>query len=308
MASSQVNIEQQKRIRETVLDKIAKIDPYTRPFMASIGRKDINGTKPEWTKQTLEAPSATNKKVHGYTTAFAAANWRARDEDFNYTQLMSKPVAVDLSHEAVDVAGIPKGGELPNQKGLKFEALLNDVEYMGVSNNSKTQPLPNQEIAGQSAGAQTFITTNHIQGGTTAYPEKIVTPQMWTDMQVKIRAQGGKPNKALMGLQALDTVSGWVKQVTREVGNDARRVTQVVEQIRGLAGLIDLLYSSALPTVILELETGRWEWGWLREPKWYPYPDGISDFHGGDYKAEVSLIAWQEKSSGKVSGLVGYTV
>src|SRR3990167_6054410 len=112
MASTTVNIEQQKRIRELVLDQIAKLDPNTRPVLASIGRKNIKGTKPEWTLQELADPSAVNKNVHGFETTFAAADWSARTQDSNYTQLMDKPVAVDLSHESVEVAGIPMGGEL----------------------------------------------------------------------------------------------------------------------------------------------------------------------------------------------------
>ena len=60
---------------------------------------------------------------------------------------------------------------------------------------------------------------------------------------------------------------------------------------------------SDLLTVILALETARWQTAWLREPKWYPYPDGLADLHGGNYKTEVSLISWAEKASGIVTGL-----
>src|SRR3990167_7358899 len=116
-ATNAVNIEDQKRIRETVLDQISKIDPYgERPILTSIGRQDIDGTKPEWTKQTLGSPSATNKQVHGFTVTFATTDFTARTQESNYTQLMNKKVSVDNSHERVRVAGIPRGGELTNQK------------------------------------------------------------------------------------------------------------------------------------------------------------------------------------------------
>ena len=69
MADTHVNIETQLRIRETVLDSISTIDPYgERQVMTSIGRQDIDGTKPERTKQTLEEPTSPNKHAHGFTT------------------------------------------------------------------------------------------------------------------------------------------------------------------------------------------------------------------------------------------------
>ena len=172
MAEANVNIEAQLRIRETVLDSISTIDPYgERQVMTSIGRQDIEGTKPEWSKQTLDVPSATNTQTHGFTVTFATADWRARTQDFNYTQLMNKKVAVDLSHEKVRVAGIPKGGELDKQKTLKYNALLNDVEAMFVSANTRVQPLPGATAqSGRSAGIQTFIVTNAIAVGAGSFP------------------------------------------------------------------------------------------------------------------------------------------
>src|SRR3990167_10019150 len=118
-ATNAVNIEDQKRIREQVLDKITKIDPYgERVVTTSLGREPVTSTKPEWTKQTLEKPSSTNTNVHGFAVTFATSDFSARTEEYNYTQLLAKKVSVDLSHEAVDIAGIPKGGELDNQKVL----------------------------------------------------------------------------------------------------------------------------------------------------------------------------------------------
>lgn len=307
MASTSINIEQQLRMRELVLDKISEIDPYNRPVMASIGRMPIKGTKPEWTLQQLAVPSAQNKQVHGFATSFGASNYTARTQDFNYTQLMYKPVAVDLSEEAVNVAGLGVGNELKNQKTLKSGELLNDVEAMAISNNTRTQPLPNTGTPGISGGMQTFIATNIITAGAGDFPETEMTPGMWDALNTQVKKNGGNPNKGFMGLNCLTTVAGWVKQVTREVGNDGRRLTQVVEQIRGIAGLIDLVYNYNLTNAMLLIETGRWSLAWLRAPEWYPYPDGINDYHGGSYKCEASLISYAEKANGKISGLTSYT-
>src|SRR3990167_5264535 len=142
MATTRVSIDVQFRVREQVLDKIAKLDPYLRPVLASIGRQNLKSTKPEWTLQKLALPSASNSNAHGFTTTFAATDSTKRTQESNYTQLMDKPVAVDLSHEAVEIAGLGVGNELSEQKTLRSTELLNDVEAMAVSANIRTQPLP----------------------------------------------------------------------------------------------------------------------------------------------------------------------
>ena len=304
MASTRVSIDTQVRVREQVLDKISKLDPYTRPILASIGRQDLSSTKPEWTLQELKAPSKDNAVVHGYDTVFAATNFVKRVEEFNYTQLLDKPVAVDLSAEAVIFAGVKKMGSLTDEKANRSVELLNDVEASIVSSNDRVQPLPDTTTAGKLRGMERFINSNAIVAGSGAFPETVATPGMWTRLQVLIKKAGGVPNKAFMGLEAWDEISSWFnKNITREVGNSGRKITSMIHEVEGVAGVIGLVYESNLSSVILMLETGRWNIGWLREPKWYPYPEGISDFHGGTYKAECSLVSWAEKANGKITGL-----
>lgn len=304
MASSRVSIDTQVRIREQVLDKISKLDPYTKPILAAISRQDLTSTKPEWALQELKAPNKDNAVVHGYNTAFASTDYVRRVEEFNYTQLLDKPVAVDLTAEAVEFAGVKKGGSLTDEKANRSVELLNDIEAALVSNNDRVQPLPDTPAAGKLRGMERFITSNAIAAGSGAFPETVATPGMWTRLQVLIKKAGGMPDKAFMGLEAWDEISSWFnKNITREVGNAGRKVTQMIHEVEGVAGVIGLVYESNLSSTILMLETGRWGIGWLREPKWHPYPEGISDFHGGTYKAECSLISWAEKANGKITGL-----
>lgn len=304
MADTHVNIETQLRIRETVLDSISKIDPYgDRPVMTSIGRKDIEGTKPEWTKQALDVPTATNKQTHGFTITFAAADWKDRTQDSNYTQLMNKKVAVNLSHEATSVAGIPKGGELDEQKTLKYDALLNDVEAMLISGNARVQPLPGATAqSGQSGGIQTFVVTNAIVAGSTNYPSKTLMPAYYHTLAQKCKKQGGKPNKSFCGIGAKEAIAGWITQVNRPVSDQGRKLVNVINQYETVSGMQDIVLHMQLTSVLLMIETGRFDTGWLREPKWFPYPAN-GDFHGGDYRLEATLISWAEEASGKITGL-----
>lgn len=305
-ATVAVNIEGQVRMREMVLDFISTIDPYgDRVVTTSIGRRDAESTKVEWTKQTLEAPSASNTNVHGFATSFALTDFTARTQDFNYTQLLDKPVSVDLSEEAIKKAGVPNtpDGELGTQKELKLNALLNDVEATVISSNTRTQPLPQSNQAGISAGMQTFITTNAIAVGVGDYPDKFVTPEAYDNLASKCRKKGGMPNKTFCGIQAKRAISGWVTQVNRPISDSGKTLTKVINQYETVSGMQDIVMSLNLTTVLLMIETGRWEIAWLREPKWHPYPDGLNDYHGGNYKCEATLVALVEASSGKMTGL-----
>ena len=306
VATTGVNVESQYRMREQVLDTISKIDPFgERVVMTSIGRRDATSTKVEWTKQTLEQPSASNTNVHGFATTFALTDFTPRTQDYNYTQLSSKKVSVDLSEEAVSKAGIADGpnGELNNQKDLKYNALLNDVEATIISANTRTQPLPVSNTAGIAGGVQTFIVTNSITVGAGDYPETYLTPEAYDTLATLCRKKGGMPDKTFCGIQAKRAIAGWITQVNRPVSDSGKKLTKVINQYETAVGMQDIILSLNLTNVLLMLETGRWEIAWLREPKWHPYPDGIADAHGGAYKCEETLVALAEESSGKISGL-----
>ncbi len=306
MSSNAIGIDTNYRVRETVLDTISKLDPYTRPVLASLGRKNLTGFKPEWTLQELATPSASNTNAHGFQTTFASGDYRARTQEYNYVQLLDKPVAVDKSYLAVDIAGLGIGEELQNQKRLKQTELLNDFEAMLVSANVRVAPATG--TAGVAGGMQTFLTTNTVTASSNSasnanFPEDHLTYEMWSKAQSLIKKAGGMPNKAFMGIDALNAASSWVQNINRDVGNDGRALTMVIESIRGVAGLIDLVYHPQLTSTVLEIETGRFEVGWLRAPYWEDYPDGLYDVEGGVYKAEGTLISYCEKASGKITGL-----
>ena len=303
-ATVAVNIEGQKRVREQVLDFVSKIDPYgERVITTSIGRRDVESTKPEWTKQALEAPSANNTNVHSFATTFALADFTARTEEYNYTQLMDKTVSVDLSHESVNVAGVPKGGELVVQKELKLNALLNDHEAAIISANTRVQPLPESNQAGKLAGMQAFILTNAIAVGSGDFPERELSPEAYDSLAAKCKKKGGSPNKVFCGIGSKRAIAGWVTQVNRPVSDQGKKLMKVVNQYETVAGMQDIVLSLNLTTVLLMIETDRFESGWLREPKWHPYPDGVGDYHGGAYKLESTLISLAEESSGKITNL-----
>jgi len=303
MADNHVNIEQQVRQREQVLDSITNLSPKDRPIMAALGRQDATSTKVEWVKESLAAAVDNDKNAHGFAVTFDAADWSARTQDFNYTQLMKKQASVDLSHESVEKVGLGRGPktELNHQKTLKLDELLNNVEKTIVSNNDRIQPLPNTGTAGQLRGIQKFIVTNTITVGTTKYPEKTLQPVAYDDLAQKSWQQGGYPEKVFGGVQIKRAIAGWVTQVNRPVSDGGKKLTAVINQYESVPGMQDIILSRYLTNVLLMLETGRWKLSYLREPKWYDIAQ-TGDFLGGYYATELTVVALAEESSGKITG------
>lgn len=308
MADAHVNIEQQIRLREQVLDQITNISPKDRPFMAAVGRRDATNTTVEWTNDTLDAPVTTNEQAHGFAVTFAGTDWTARTQDLNYCQLMSKQVSVDLSHESVEKVGIGRGpdGELEYQKGNKLQSLLNDIEYTLVSNNQRIQPLPNTGTAGRLRGAQRWIAANAVNATVGYEGQGTLSQQMFDDLAGMVWAAGGSPDKVFSGLQAKRAVGNWVTQVNRPVSDSGKKLTNVVNQYENVSGFVDLILERALTNVLLLIESGKWEIAWLREPKWYDIAQ-TGDFKGGYFAAEMTLVSKAQAASGKITNL-SYTL
>lgn len=304
MATTHVNIEQQKSIREALLDIVTNLSPKDRPLMAKFGRQDVKNTTVTWTTDALASRSAANQNVHGNTITFAAADWSARSPISNYTQLMEKKVSVDRTMNVVTVAGVPEG-EWERQKKLKLDELLNDAEACLASNNSATAPLPNTGTAGIAGGVQSLINANapaNVINGSNAPYSGTLTKAMYNKLAQLCYTQGGKPDAVFLGAEAKDDVAGWVQQINRPVSDDGKKLTQVINQVETTTGFQDLMLSRDLVTVLAMLETQYWKIGWLRAPEFIE--TGITgDFRGGYHALELTTIGTAPKSSGIITNL-----
>jgi len=299
MATTHVNIEQQKTIRENVLDVITTISPKDRPALAKFGRQDVTNTTVTWTTDVLDTPSAVNKNNHGFTVTFAAADYTVGAQVSNYTQLLMKQVAVDESMLAVKVAGASEG-ELNRQKNIKMESILNDLEATIVSNNTGVAPLPNTGTVGVSKGCQSLV-SNIIDSSQQDYG-RVLSKSLFNSLSRLCYNSGGKPDIAMMGAEAKDAVAGWVQQINRPVSDDGKKLTDVVNQVETTTGFQDLILERNIPTAVLLLESQYFKTGWLRELRWKDVgPTG--DFVGGWYTLEATLICLAPQSSGKITGL-----
>jgi len=303
MAVTYVNIEQQRGIREDLIDKIVNISPKDRPVMANTGHVQAKGTTHSWTNEALATADATNAVLAGATVTFAAADWSARTQSSNYTQIPRRKVSADYTTDAVNKVqlGMGEKSEFNHQKTLKFEELLNDCEAIIVSNNTGVPPLPNTGTVGVSAGLQKMITTNAFDASNSPY-NGVVTQQLIDDMSQAAWSQGGMPDKIFCGARAKRAIASFVTQVNRPVSDSGKKLTNVVNSYETTTGDLDIFLERNLITALLMLDTRYVNHAWLREPKFTE--TGITgSFTGGFYEAELTVELLAEKSCAKATGL-----
>jgi hypothetical protein len=143
------------RNRETFSNIIDRITPEETPFYSMLEKETVEGTKPEWSNDTIRVPVLTNKQLEGdvYTYNAVAPTTRVG----NYTQISRESFIVSRTQEAVSKAG-PQS-ELGRERQRAGIALRHDIEASMLSNNAS--------IGGatrQSAGMRAWLKTNDSFG------------------------------------------------------------------------------------------------------------------------------------------------
>lgn len=148
--------------REDLSDIIYDWSPDETPFMSNIGRGKASGKFHEWQTDVLASSVDTNAVIEGddATTDALVATVRPG----NYTQISDKVAQVTGTQDAVDKAG--RSSEMDYQVAKKSRELKTDVEKQLLSN--KASVAGNSTTARQSAGMESWITTNDDRGATGA--------------------------------------------------------------------------------------------------------------------------------------------
>lgn len=145
-------------IREDLEDVIYRIDPVETPVISSIGKGKATAKYHEWQIQRLAAAANNNAVLEGAAAPTAVATPTTRVG--NRTQISAKVASVAGSLQAVDTAG--RANELSYQVLLKGLELKRDMES-NVTQNLASQA-DNGTVPGQSAGFESWLTTNTSRG------------------------------------------------------------------------------------------------------------------------------------------------
>ena len=149
-------------VREDLADQVYQLFPDDCPFTGAIGRATASSTYTEWQTDTLVAASATNYNIQGDDVANVSRPNTTRVG--TYTQISTKVIGVSSTVEAVNKAG--RRSELAREVMKAGRELNTDIELRATGNYASVAPTAS--VAGQTAGALAWLTSNTSRGATGA--------------------------------------------------------------------------------------------------------------------------------------------
>jgi hypothetical protein len=218
-------------VREDLSDKIAELFPDETPLINSIGRSKANNTYVEWQTDTLAAANEANAAIQGDDLSNASRANTVRVG--NHTQIMTKVVGSSTTVEWTNKAG--RKSELARELMKAGRELRTDMEKRCLGNYASVAATSG--VAGKTAGALAFLTSNVSRGATGAnggFSAGIVaaatngTARPYTETLLKtvlqsIWAAGGNPKAVITNgtqKQAEAAFTGLASQ-RRETGDKA---------------------------------------------------------------------------------------
>lgn len=216
--------------REDLSDIIYDISPTETPFVTAVGKGEATAVYHEWQTDALVAADATNKNIQGDDVANDSRPATTRVG--TYTQLMDKVVGTSSTQQAVKAAGRSKG-EHAYQLAKAMKEIKRDMEARATGNYASVAPT--SSVAGETAGALAWLTSNVSRGSTGAsggFSAGIVaaatngTQRAFTETLLKtvvssVWTSGGEPTMCLVNAAQKQAASGFagIAQQRRDTGN-----------------------------------------------------------------------------------------
>jgi len=224
-----------KGIREDLSDLIYRIDPTDTPLTSNIGHGKATAKLHEWQIQALAAAVDTNAQIEGDDATANAAVPTSRVG--NRTQIAAKTAIVSGTLEAVNKAG--RDSEMEYQVLLKGLELKRDVEKQMLSN--KASVTGSSAAASQSAGIESWLTTNvsrgatgasgGFSGGTVAAPtdgtQRAFTEALLKTVHQSAFTAGGKPSMLFMHPTQKTVFSGFAGIAVNRINQNSTTKDQV---------------------------------------------------------------------------------
>jgi hypothetical protein len=302
--------------REKLIDAIYLMYNNQVPFTGNIcGRVSADAVKVEWLTDDMPAPNPANAVTEGGTAGTPSSFNPARVQ--NTCQLFEHVASVSDTQEAVNKAG--RGSEVQRQKQMAVKKLLRDMEAAALSSSQEVTS-GNRRMRGLSSWLST--NTAHNTGGSTSGvgavvdgTQRALTKPLLEGVLQSIAQQGGvggEPMTILAGAfnkRIIDSVLNSSGINDRNVQADKKTLVDAVQVWESSYGPVKLVYSAQQTTDagcrardVFIVQDNMYDMAFLQ-------PLGTEELarngHGRPYlvKAEATLIARNERSSGKVAEL-----
>lgn len=220
--------------REDLSDIIYNISPTDTPFVSAISRGPADATYVEWQTDTLVAANADNYTIQG--DDLANENRPNTTRVGTHTQIFKKVVGTSTTVQAVKQAG--RKNEHALQLAKAGKELKRDMEARFTQN--KASVAATASVAGQTAGALAWLTTNVSRGASGAsggFSAGIVaaatngTQRAFTETLLKTVIasawnNGGEPSMAIMSLTQKQIAAAFagLAQSRRETGDKKLKI------------------------------------------------------------------------------------
>jgi hypothetical protein len=222
-------------VREDLSDKIAELFPDDTPFQRAIGTSKASNTYTEWQTDSLVAANPNNAAIQGFDLANEARPNTVRVG--THTQIFTKRIGVSTTVEWTNKAG--RRSEMARETMKAGREIKTDMESRFCGNFASVAATAS--VAGQTAGALAWLTSNVSRGATGAnggFSAGIVaaatpgTLRTYTETLLKTVIQsawanGGNPKMVITSGPLKQTAAGFagLADQRRDAGN--RRLTIV---------------------------------------------------------------------------------
>lgn len=220
--------------REDLADIIYDISPTDTPFVTAIRKGKAEATYVEWQTDALVAANPENAMVQG--DDLDNNNRPNSVRVGTHTQIFAKTVGTSTTQRAVRQAG--RSDEHAYQLAKAGKEIKRDMEAAFTRNRASVAATAS--VAGRTAGALAWLTTNVSRGATGAnggFSAGIVaaatngTQRAFTEALLKTVVastwnSGGEPTMAIMSLTQKQTAAAFagLAQSRREAGNSRLKI------------------------------------------------------------------------------------
>jgi hypothetical protein len=149
-------------VREDLSEKIAELFPDDTPFQRAIGTSKAQNTYTEWQTDSLVAANPNNAAVQGFD--LANENRPNTTRVGTHTQIFTKRIGVSTTVEWTNKAG--RRSEMARETMKAGREIKTDMEARFCGNFASVAATAS--VAGQTAGALAWLTSNVSRGATGA--------------------------------------------------------------------------------------------------------------------------------------------
>lgn len=300
-------------VREDLSDKIAELFPDETPFQRAIGTSSINNTYTEWQTDSLVAANANNATIQG--DDLDNENRPNTVRVGTHTQIFKKVISASSTVEWTGKAG--RRSELGRESMKAGREIRRDMEARFCGNFASVAATAS--VAGQTAGALAWLTSNVSRGATGAnggFSAGIVaaatngTQRAYTEALLKTVLQqvwtaGGMPKLVITNATQKQNAAAFagLAQQRREAGNGPLTIVAGADIYVSDFGEVQFVpdrFASARDALVIDPE--YWDVGIGDALKIVPLAKtGLAERRG--MYAEVALRCLNQAASGVVADL-----